>query len=1022
MARVERSRAPLYLSYNSYSSGDCKEERRWSRVALSVKMAWPPHEVAHSLRCLPGGDELWDALEAEKELGEGEDLVRNGDEEKQIKCVEAAIAKGYGETALLLCAWCAHSELIEKLLNEHGINANATDDEGRSALHLACCAGDEASVDLLLRHGAKVDAWDRSYRATPIHCAAFADSVACIEVLLEAGTDVNTGLSEGYTPLYYAVVINAIECVKTLLKAGANPNILDGFTQPPLHLAASYGFSECLRVLLEAGADVKARYGVSNDTALHMAAQDGNAECVNLLLQAGADDSALNHKQQRPMHLASLAQSTDTIELLLSRGAAVNVRDEYRRTPLHCAIVRGSRCTDCVKLFISEGADVNSADAFGYTPLHLAALNEFPNCVGLLINAGADVMARTNGGVSALTFVIRRTPESLPCFFERLDSSITLHDHDLGDADCELRFDFRTLLPPPGRVSETLESTRVESALLMGFIEVGMRHLLKHPLCETFLFLKWQRIRRYFLISLAFQLIFVIFDTAYTIGVFSQSPKRFLLSGSQEKMLSNTSNLPYTDRQTYASSFPYINNFSIPGNFSLVNNLSLANGMSDASNRTDVILTGKVKEEFIIIGYILFALNLIFLAKEIFGIAHGWVQYITNWENWLKLLIVISVFACYGSGHYEYASITMAQHHIAAIGIVLAWAYLMVIIGRFPTFGVYIQMFTTVAINFSKFLFAYCCLLVGFGLALGVLLPNFPSFEYPYLSLLKSFIMMSGELEYEDIFFDDNNRVLYSGTSHILFLIFVILVTVILTNLLVGLAVSDIQGLQKTARLNRLVRQTELVAHIESILFSKILHKIVPSAFLVPYSRNALMMTSTPYSRFLHIRPNDPREKRVPRHLMEGAYNLVASRSGKKPKMGETGPGSRKAAYRTWAMQYSLRSRGISDDEEIDDDANIGAQIPVTEFISSQMSLLATEAEARETFVEELRAQMADMRRSMEVLSEMVVSQRPDGRISKPEKKKRDPHRLVVEMLSVAHCIEALAEASNIPVRKGNVL
>lgn len=96
--------------------------------------------------------------------------------------------------------------------------------------------------------------------------------------------------------------------------------------------------------------------------------------------------------------------------------------------------------------------------------------------------------------------------------------------------------------------------------------------------------------------------------------------------------------------------------------------------------------------------------------------------------------------------------------------------------------------------NFATFLLAYSCLLIAFGLAFSVLFSNYPAFHLP-AGLVKTVMMMSGELEYEDIFYSNgtDSQIHYPFTAHGMFLIFVVLVTVILTNLLVGLAVSDIQ-------------------------------------------------------------------------------------------------------------------------------------------------------------------------------------------------------------------------------------
>ena len=123
--------------------------------------------------------------------------------------------------------------------------------------------------------------------------------------------------------------------------------------------------------------------------------------------------------------------------------------------------------------------------------------------------------------------------------------------------------------------------------------------------------------------------------------------------------------------------------------------------------------------------------------------------------------------------------------------------------------------------------------------------------------------MMIGELEFDEMFYpnDGDAQILHPITVHLIFFAFVILVTVILMNLLVGLAVSDIQGLQASAGLNRLTRQAELVARLEGLLFSKLLKK-APPKILTFLRREALLRTSR-YNLQLGIKPNDPRENRV---------------------------------------------------------------------------------------------------------------------------------------------------------------
>ena len=52
--------------------------------------------------------------------------------------------------------------------------------------------------------------------------------------------------------------------------------------------------------------------------------------------------------------------------------------------------------------------------------------------------------------------------------------------------------------------------------------------------------------------------------------------------------------------------------------------------------------------------------------------------------------------------------------------------------------------------------------------------------------------MMAGEIEYENFIYE-NGDAIFPFTGHFMILLFVVLISIILMNLLVGLAVSDIQ-------------------------------------------------------------------------------------------------------------------------------------------------------------------------------------------------------------------------------------
>ncbi|XP_072748034.1 transient receptor potential channel pyrexia [Anoplolepis gracilipes] len=833
-------------------------EQPWSKEKVEIALAnLPGGKAALSLIPVLHSDALQKVLEEFQclTLDKNADLKRhklslpscmfaNGFMQKALLASENGAAAaatptqllaGWPDTCLLISSWLGHVEIAKALLGK-GASVSTCDNDGRTSLHLAACAASVKIVEELLRHGADPHKWDLGKKCTPLHCAASTGCVATVKCLIKSGADVDAGLS-GRSPLHYAVLNNAGDCVEALLQAGACPNNPQVYTETPLHVAVSLGNVRCTKLLLNHGADVRVQMGVARSTPLHLAAEEGSAECTRLLLNAGASWEARNSRGQTAMHLAALSQSIETIDVLISVGARVNEEDNEGRTPLHAAVAKALRGCELVKTLIQAGASVNKADKFGYTPLHIAALNESSPTVVMLLSKGADVTARTKGGVTALSFIIRRTPDVLSRFVARLDQAISLHDHELGDVDCELRLDFRPLVP----------GGRSETDLMLCLVEVGQGHMLKHPLCESFLYLKWLRIRKFFLLSLVFHSIFVAFFTGF-IGA------------------------------TY-----------------LWHMEQLSSGLL-----------------WPVLGF-----TCVLASKEIFQLAHGICNYVRRWENWLQWSVIVA------SGIILIPPARDWQHHVAALGILLAWIELMIVVGRFPMFGIYVQMFTQVSINFFKFLAAYICLIVGFSLGFSVLHKNYKSFANPLISLLKTVIMMSGELEFEDVFFNEEAQLVYPGTAHLMLLSFVILVTVILTNLMVGLAVSDIQELRRCAGLNRLIRCAELVSHLENMLFSKLLD-CAPACKIIRVCRRSALLLHPPHHCALHIRPNDPREKRLPRELVRAVYRLIGERKTRGVTCrGGTSPPRNVAAnepnYARLSRRYSRRYSNESNQQQLNE-------------------------------------------------------------------------------------------------------
>jgi ankyrin repeat protein len=148
-----------------------------------------------------------------------------------------------------------------------------------------------------------------------------------------------------------------------------------------------------VRALLKERLDVNAPQG-DGATALHWAAHVDDLTIADLLIRAGARANVANDNGFTPLHLACTNRSGAMVERLLSAGADPNAASLNGETVLMtCARAGDARS---VKALLVKGARVNVKEAaHDQTPLMWAAAERHPDVTRLLIEAGADINARS---------------------------------------------------------------------------------------------------------------------------------------------------------------------------------------------------------------------------------------------------------------------------------------------------------------------------------------------------------------------------------------------------------------------------------------------------------------------------------------------------------------------------------------------------------------------------------------------------------------------------------------------------
>lgn len=696
--------------------------------------------------------------------------------------VEACLAHGCNVNHVSSCRFRRELQLI-------GTQLQINQKHNKAAISYAADSRDPANLAVLLRRpGVQVD---RKYaQLTPLNSLAKnltadnADQVrACMQLLLDYGASPNVVDQGERTPLHHVLSNNKIRAAKQelVLLFLAHPHLdIDSYRNGQVRQLLQQQYPELqLPPQREAGAA-----GEIDDERLLRQLRDGDESQFEQLLaehqlNISDKDNLHNANQERylPLLLESIKRGKQrAFEAILNTGININSKAPGEvTTPLELAIIWGnwralekllqhpelklaprssllnaviSRLEEqplddfcdhqrCFELLLaSDRVDINELDASGQVPLYYAVKYRNEKAVRTLLHHGAYIGTRSTFDELAIQDM---SPELLEQHF---DSCITTNAQKAGAQNFEIVINYMNLIrqqPAPAQSGKLRASQLEDEMTPIAYIAKSkeLRHLLQHPLISSFLFLKWHRLSVIFYVNFLLYTLFTASIITHTLLKFHESEHTALTA--------------------------------LFGLFSWLGIVYL-------------------------------------IIREIIQLLMAPLLYFCSLTNLMELLlIVLFILTCIESSYDK-----ETQRVLAVFTILLVALEFCLLVGSLPVLSIstHMLMLRAVSSSFSKCFALYSIFVLTFSLCFYILFGkpqdqpdqpasepsaavkeedgHFNTFSVPIEALIKTIVMLTGEFDAGDIKFD-------SIYTYFIFLLFVFFMTIVLFNLLNGLAVSDTQ-------------------------------------------------------------------------------------------------------------------------------------------------------------------------------------------------------------------------------------
>ena len=768
-------------------------------------------------------------------------------------------------------------DMVRKMVEVGGRKIVQVHDQfGQTCLHRSASAINCTHIiSYLINLGVEVNAIDNHGR-TPLIYTIIVGNLSGVRELLSNGADPTIKDSRGLNALHFAIDHHRKPILGCLLDhPTAQQMAIDGDLKQrcPIHHALTLGYGDLVAPLISV---IRQRLDSCIDSVgnnfLHLAAESGDYRALEILLDIPSCQTLLNKTNNcgaTPLHKASGNGHAKCMEILLSHGA-MSHRCNMGVTPFHYACLMGFlRCAQMA--FDAHPFQKDWVDDKGNSALHLAAQSGKPCIIKLVLDLGVSI-AHNHEGLSFFDLIIEK-PDA------KCAHAVIIHDRWEECLDLVSPYRQHPMLGLIQRLPQVakvvLDRCQMKSSLdkedPQHWVKFNFKYL---KLCEP-----WKEANE---------------DNG--------DEQKSATDGNEENMIHETPHIVHARQSlNMAPNKPFFQKPNIPRCKSVLESLRAMNNYKRISLLTHPVVESYIKCKWRDYGRMVYLIYIFFFVIQVFlvsafiistpnpttvkktgdepfnssgsgdnddgetiriSLGSNIVRFLTFFTATLNILTWIPTtfslgFSCLNIVRnafvlvdflgimftviylIPYDGLNSAVWPLGALASFFCWFGLFLKLQPFDLFGVYVTMF--MAITRSVLLVLSMCfpLIAAFSLSFYVLVGDIPVFSKVGYSFFTNFGYMLGEIDYSLFILEDKTgELLYRNLTFTFVIVVAILMSIVIMNLLIGLAVGDIDAIRRNAIAEKRTLEVSIFTRLDFTL---------PKTFLQKYNRKSY--TSFPNSK-----------------------------------------------------------------------------------------------------------------------------------------------------------------------------